>query len=131
MLCLMCTGSGAVLAPRRRRWSAAASSPPLDQAAAATHPAVAATAAAAAGVPDLLGYATVEEVFLPSGVGVACCVQPSGGLCGDDAAAGADGDGDPGGGTGGAAAAVVATAATWGPGAWGGCRRRLGLVISA
>ena len=54
--------------------------PPLDQAAA-----VAATAAAA-GLPDLLGYATVEEVFLPSGVGVACCVQPAGGLCGDSSA---------------------------------------------
>eukprot|EP01046_Picozoa_sp_COSAG06_P060066 COSAG06_NODE_12645_length_1348_cov_109.242594_1_plen_133_part_00 len=55
------------------------------EAAAATRPAVAATAAAA-GLPDLLGYATVEEVFLPSGVGVACCVQPAGGLCGDSSA---------------------------------------------
>jgi hypothetical protein len=35
------------------------------------------------GLPDLLGYETVEEVVLPSGASVPCCVQLAGGLRGN------------------------------------------------
>ena len=34
-------------------------------------------------LPDLLGYEAVEQVVLPSGMSVPCCVQLSGGLRGD------------------------------------------------
>lgn len=38
---------------------------------------------AVSALPDLLGYEAVEEVVLPSGVTVPCCVQLAGGLRGD------------------------------------------------
>ena len=34
-------------------------------------------------LPDLLGYEAVEQVVLPSGASVPCCVQLAGGLRGD------------------------------------------------
>ena len=34
-------------------------------------------------LPDLLGYEAVEEVVLPSGASVPCCLQLAGGLRGD------------------------------------------------